>query len=78
MKELNLTNFRTNLQRVRAFYGWSSKELSEKAKLRQLKRISDIEEGRGNPTLDEIHSICFTLDLSIDDMLYKHPKLKFD
>jgi len=63
--------FRKNIVKVRAVRGWSARELSEKAKLKQQKRILDIEEGRGTPSLEEVCSICKTLGYSIDEMLYK-------
>lgn len=47
----------------------SAKDLSIKAGLRQQKRISDIEDGRGKPTLEEVYSICAVLDKPIDGML---------
>jgi len=77
MKESDLTLFRTNIIRVRAFRGLTSRELSERAELRQLKRVSDIEEGRGKPTLEEVMAICRVLEVSIDEMLYRQPKIQF-
>jgi len=49
----------------------TANELSKKCKLRQIKRISDLEEGRGKPTLDEVVSICNELGFKMDDMLHK-------
>ena len=66
--------FRRNIARVRVVRGMSARELSEKAQLKQLKRVSDIEEGRGCPTLDEVCAICKVLGYSIDEMLYKEAK----
>lgn len=62
---------RRNIAKVRVARGLSARELSEKAGLKQLKRVSDIEEGRGCPTLDEVCAICKVLELPIDEMLYK-------
>lgn len=71
--------FIRNLKIVRSARIMTAAELSERSDLRQLKRISDIEDGRGAPTLEEVKSICKVLDCSIDDMLYKHalPVIKF-
>lgn len=67
----DLSLFRKNLIKVRVAKGVSARELSVQSNLRQFKRISDIEEGRGNPSLEEICSICKTLGYSIDEMIYK-------
>jgi transcriptional regulator with XRE-family HTH domain len=63
--------FRRNITKIRAARAMSARELSELAKLKQQKRILDIEEGRGMPSLEEVCSICKTLGYSIDEMLYK-------
>jgi transcriptional regulator with XRE-family HTH domain len=63
--------FRKNLAKVRAVRGMSARELSEQAELKQKKRIHDIEEGRGTPTLDEVCIICKILEQPIDKMLYE-------
>lgn len=34
-----------------------------------MKRISDIEEGRGKPSIEEISSICDYFGYPIDDMM---------
>lgn len=61
--------FRQNLRTIRDARGKTSKELSIDLKLRQQKRISDIEEGRGKPTLEEINTICNYFGYPIDDMI---------
>lgn len=58
-----------NLRTIRACKGLSAKRLSELCKLKQIKRISDIEEGRGKPSIEEIISICKILEVKIDDMI---------
>lgn len=67
--------FRSNLKNARKVLDISAKELSEKANLKQVKRIADIEEGRGSPSIDEIHDICQVLKVSVDDMLYRNSKV---
>lgn len=71
------TLFRSNIKKVRSFKGIASVELSKLADLRQQKRVSDIEDGRGSPELEEVIKICRALDCSLDDMLFKEPQLSF-
>lgn len=66
--------FRRNVTKVRAVRGISARELSEQANLRNGKRASDIEDGRGSPSLEEVCAICKVLGYSIDEMLYKEAK----
>lgn len=67
--------FRDNLRKARFIKELTANELSKAAGLRQVKRISDIEEGRGKPSLDEVHSICVALDQDVSDMLYREGKI---
>ena len=69
MFEIDFKKFRHNLRNARTAMGITAKELSEQAGLKQQKRILDIEEGRGSPSLDEVHSICLVLQQPIDEML---------
>ena len=71
----DLSLFRKNLLIVRLAKGLGSKELAVKAGLKAMKRIYDLEEGRGTPSLDEIFSICQVLNVSMDDMLMKEAKV---
>lgn len=70
MSKTDYAIFRRNLTRVRAVKGLSARELSEACGLRQSKRISDIEDGRGSPSLDEVCAICKHVGYHIDEMLY--------
>jgi predicted transcriptional regulator len=78
MSDIDLTILRNNLKKARHLQDISAKELSIKAGLRQQKRIADIEEGRGKPTLEEIHTICQVLKQPIDFMLYHEATMKLD
>jgi len=69
--KMELTKFRRNIKVVRGSKAMTAKELSEAANLKQKKRVADIEEDRGVPTLDEVSSICDILEVGIDDMLFK-------
>lgn len=78
MSEIDFAIFRNNLKKARYLMEMSAKELSQKAGLRQLKRVADIEEGRGKPTLEEVYSLCEVLGQPIDDMLKKEGKMKIE
>jgi transcriptional regulator with XRE-family HTH domain len=67
--------FRSNLKKARYLKEMTAVELSKAAKLRQAKRVSDIEDGRGHPTLDEVYSICHVLEQPIDFMLTREAKI---
>lgn len=61
--------FRENLRIIRKMTDKTSKQLSEDLNMKQMKRVADIEEGRGRPTLEEINAICNYFGYSIDDMM---------
>lgn len=63
---------------ARFFKDMTAAELSKKARLRQMKRAADIEDGRGLPTLEEVCKICNALGQPIDSMLYKKAKIKIE
>lgn len=69
--------FRNNLKKVRSVMDLSAKDLSIKAGLRQQKRVSDIEDGRGKPTLEEVFVICEILGQPIDGMLKSEMKIVY-
>ena len=74
---MDYTNFIHNIRKIRMCEGITAKELSKRCKLKQMKRISDIEEGRGKPTLNEIISICNELGIKIDNMIYGKVKITY-
>lgn len=74
----DLITFRINLKTVRESMGLTQKELSIRCKLRQQKRVADIEEGRGNPSLDEILSICEAVNMPIDSMLKRQAQISIN
>lgn len=63
--------FASNLKTARAARSISAKDLSLKANLRQIKRVSDIEDGRGIPSLEEVVRICDALNIGLEAMLFK-------
>ena len=74
---MNYTNFIYNIRVIRMSQGITAKELSEKSGCRQLKRISDIEDGRGKPNIDEIVIICKLFGVKIDQMINDRVKVKY-
>jgi transcriptional regulator with XRE-family HTH domain len=78
MPEINFDIFRENLRKSRIINELTAVELSEKAGLRQKKRVSDIEDGRGKPSLDEVYALCDVLNESIELMMKKKARMKLD
>ena len=76
MSEIDLEKFRINLRLARIVSDYSAKELSSIAGLRQQKRIADIEEGRGKPSLNEVSAICLALGQPMDYMLNNEAEIK--
>ncbi len=72
----DLTLFRKNLLVVRTSMGLGASELSDLANLKAKKRVYDLEEGRGTPSLEEIITICKILKVTMDDMLFKQAVVK--
>ena len=78
MAEDDFEKFRKNLRMARYIKEMTSKELSVAAGLKQQKRVSDIEDGRGKPTLEEVIALCNILSQPIDFMLNNTAKMKLD
>jgi DNA-binding XRE family transcriptional regulator len=78
MSTKDLDFFRNNLKIARALKQITAKELSAALGLKQMKRIADIEEGRGLPSLTEVSDICKYFDVPIDDMLYRQAKISIE
>jgi transcriptional regulator with XRE-family HTH domain len=78
MQQVNFDILRNNLKTMRKLHDLTAKDLSVKAVLRQHKRISDIEDGRGAPSLDEIYSISLALEINICDLLFKELKMRVE
>ena len=58
--------------------GLTAKELSKRCGLRQMKRIADIEDGRGKPDINEVVNICKELNIKIDAMINDKVKIKYE
>jgi transcriptional regulator with XRE-family HTH domain len=76
--EIDFDIFRENLKKARYIKDMTAKEVSFRAGLKQQKRVADIEEGRGKPTLEEVFSICVAVEQSIDSMLHKESEMKLE
>jgi DNA-binding XRE family transcriptional regulator len=74
------TVFRRNLRRLRGIRAISANAMSKELSLKAVKRIIDLEEGRGTPSLEEVAAIAKYLDQTIDNILYKEAiiKVEFD
>lgn len=77
-RDKQFDKFRRNLRVLRASIDVSAVELSEKIKLKNGKRCVDLEYGRGNPSTQELLSIAKHFNVSIDDLLFKECKIKFE
>ena len=75
---MDYTNFINNLRIIRTCEGITAKELSKRCELRQMKRIADIEDGRGNPDINEVVSICKELNIKIDAMINDKVKIRYE
>ena len=64
-----LKRLRLNIKVLRRLTGITSNELSKKLFLKP-KRISDIEDGRGKITLEEIDKISIYFNVTISDILH--------
>lgn len=78
MSGIDFEIFRYNLKTLRKVADKTAKEVSEELKLKQQKRISDIEEGRGKPSFEEINTICEYFKVSIDAMIKQKANIKIE
>lgn len=70
--------FRQNLVRLRRCKGLKARELCAQAGLKSRKRISDLEEGRGKASPDEIASIAAVLGVAPEDLTHRTVKVLFE
>lgn len=70
--------FRHNLKQARLISGYGQRELSKEAKLRNLKRVGDLEDGSGDPTIDEMYALSIVLNQPFDKMLTKKAKVTIE
>lgn len=75
IQQVDFDIFRHNLKTLRTARGITAKDLSSQAGMKQLKRISDIEEGRGKPTFDEVYTISLLFAMSIDKLLFQELRI---
>lgn len=80
MSKIDWTLFKKNLATVRKAKGFGTQELAIRAGVTPVtERITDLEyEGCGTPTLHELIDICRSLNVSVDDMLYKQVVVKIE
>lgn len=78
MPEIDFNIFRENLKKARNIKELSAKDLSNECGLRQQKRIADIEEGRGKPSIEEVYKICEVLGQSMEMMMKYSGRVHLD
>lgn len=70
--------FRYNLRLLRASVNKSASELSNELKLRTLKRINDLEEGRtSQPKFEEVLLLAKYFNVTLDQILYQKAQVSF-
>jgi transcriptional regulator with XRE-family HTH domain len=57
------------IRHLRTKRGWSQSELADRAGLRGGASISDLETGKGNPTLASLQAVAAALDVGLIDLL---------
>ena len=70
-----MTFLSENLKRLREPYAMSQKDLAN-AIGTSHPRISEIEAGRGNPTLKTLEAIALAFNTTVADLVSKHPQKK--
>jgi transcriptional regulator with XRE-family HTH domain len=75
MQRIDFDIFRNNLRTLRQVHNFTAKDLSIKAEMKQQKRVSDIEEGKGSPSLDEIYTLSLIFNTSIDRLLFQELRI---
>lgn len=77
-RDLFYEKFRTNLRILCGSVDKSMIALSEELGMKSGKRITDLQYGhRGNPTMEELHTITKHFGITIDDILYKKATITF-
>lgn len=76
-RDLVYEKFRTNLRTLCAASSLSMIDISKDSGLESGKRITDLQYGRGNPSMDEMIVISKYFKISIDDLLNKTATITF-
>ncbi len=70
--------FRTNLRALCAISKLSMIDISREAGFESGKRITDLQYGRANPTMDEVMIICNYFNVAMQDLIYKQATIIFN
>lgn len=73
-KKMQFDSVGMQIRLARVAHGWTLYDLEDASGVASSK-ISDIENGNGNPTLATLHKICNALHLSIE-LLHRDQRLK--
>lgn len=76
-RDLFYEKFRTNLRILCGSVDISMVDLTKQLNLKSGSRITDLQYGRGNPTMEELHIITKHFGITIDDILYKKATITF-
>ena len=76
-RDMLYEKFRTNLRVLRGKTDVSAVDLSKQIGLESGARISNLEYGKGNPTVEELVLITKYFCISIDDILHKEAVITF-
>ena len=76
-RDMLYEKFRTNLRVLRGKTDVSAVDLSKEIGLESGARISNLEYGKGNPTVEELVLISKFFNVTIDDLLHKEAVITF-
>lgn len=70
--------FYRNLRILHGSSNLSGTDLAKKLGLKNGARFLALQYGRGNPTIEELIAICNHFKISLDDIMSKEAKIKFE
>lgn len=76
-RDLFYEKFRTNLRILCGSVGKSMVDLARELNLKSGSRITDLQYGRGIPSIEELHIITKYFGITTDDILFKTAKITF-
>lgn len=77
-RDMLYEKFRTNLRILRAGTKISGVELARKLGIKSGSRITEIEYGKGTPTMEEVVLLSKYFGVSLDDLMDKNAVIKFE
>lgn len=77
-RDKKFEKFYRNLRVLHGSSNLSGVEIAKKLGMKNGARFLDLQYGRGNPTLEELLSICNYFKISMDDIMNKNATIKFE